>query len=241
MRIALLEDDDHQAEIVRLWLEAAGNDIQHFATGQSFIAGISHESFDLFIVDWMLPDTDGLSVLKWVREQKHDRVPVLFVTQRDSEEDIVQALEHGADDYMIKPVKQMELLARLNALVRRASPIDSTDSELIFGEYKVDSSSRHITFAGDHIDLTNKEFELALFLFRNIGRVLSRGHILETVWGRSPKVNTRTVDTHVSRLRNKLQLYPERGWKLTAIYQHGYRLEQASSSGDVSANAAVMH
>lgn len=225
MRIALLEDDEHQAEVVKLWLKDAGYDCQVYGTGQDFKKGVSHDSFDAYIIDWMLPDTDGLQVLSWVREQKGSYTPVLFVTQRDSEEDVVQALEHGADDYMVKPAKQKELVARLKSVIRRSVPPEESGNQLEIGGYHVDTVARSVSFSGQSVELTNKEFDLALFLFRNIGRILSRGHILETVWGRSAKINTRTVDTHVSRLRNKLELHPENGWKLSAVYQHGYRLE----------------
>ena len=124
MRIALLEDDVSQAGIVELWLSEAGHSCQHFETGKSFIKGIINESFDLLILDWVLPDMNGDEVLSWVRDNINWHIPVLFVTMRDDETDIVAALEAGADDYMIKPVKQMEMLARINALGRRSMAQD---------------------------------------------------------------------------------------------------------------------
>jgi two-component system response regulator RegX3 len=225
VRIAMLEDDLDQANILGLWLEEAGYHCQLFETGKDFIKSISHESFDLLVIDWNLPDISGDQVLSWVRENLDWQVPILFVTARDSEEDIVYALEHGADDYMIKPVKRMEMLARIGALSRRTQTSHQDKPVIEVGDLKVDNVLRQIFRDGEVIDLTGKEFDLALFLLRNVGRILSRGYILESVWGRSPDLNTRTVDTHISRIRKKLDLNAEHGWRLTAIYQHGYRLE----------------
>ncbi len=241
MRIALLEDDPQQAKIMELWLRDAGHDVQHYDTGRGFINGVARESFDVLLIDWVLPDISGHEVLKWVRGHTDWHVPVLFVTQLDSEENIVSALESGADDYMCKPVSEREMLARVGALARRAHPADDTQTSLVFEPYTIDPANRTITNAGESIVLTQKEYDLALFLFRHLGRVLSRGHILESVWGKNPEINTRTVDTHVSRVRKKLNIGAETGWRLTAIYQHGYRLEpiaedDSASAADIAGN-----
>lgn len=226
MRVALLEDDAVEAKIIRAWLEDAGYDCQVFERGKNLIYRLCQDTFDLIILDWMLPDTDGVEVLRWIREHVDWPIPVLFVTGRDEETDIVLALNQGADDYMVKPVKRLELLARLQAISRRLLTQDDSRQVLDFGRYRLDTGSRTVFLDGKPVDLTQKEFDLVSFLFRCAGRVLSRGHILESVWGRNPNLNTRTVDTHVSRIRNKLDLKPEHGWQLKAVYQHGYRLEQ---------------
>lgn len=227
MRIALLEDDEQLGHLMQLWMEAAGHNTHHFTTGESFIKALSRDTYDLLILDWMLPDTSGDKVLDWVREHIGWHIPVIFVTQRDTEQDIVSALEKGADDYMIKPVKPMEMLARITAVGRRLS-LDSKD-ELIIDRSPImlDLNSHTVTLNDEEIPLTQKEFDLAVFLFQNVGRILSRAHILDSVWGRSPDMNTRTVDIHMSRLRKKLQFSQETGWKLSGIYNHGYRLERA--------------
>lgn len=212
--------------MMQLWLEAEGHECSSFETGQNYTRALGRESYDLLIIDWMLPDTSGDEVLGWVREHIDWPIPVLFVTQRDSKEDIVKALEIGADDYMIKPVNRMEMMARVNALGRRAQVNQEKKGTLEADPYMIDFGSRRIAVAGKSVEMTQKEFDLASFLFRNVGRVISRGHILESVWGQSAQITTRTVDTHISRIRNKLHLSPENGWKLTAIYQHGYRLER---------------
>ncbi|MDQ2696247.1 MAG: response regulator transcription factor [Pseudomonadota bacterium] len=214
---------------MRSWLVEAGHDCQVFTHGKVLMRELGRDTYDLIVLDWMLPDTDGIQVLRWIRERIDWPIPVLFVTGKDAEADIVQALDHGADDYMTKPVKRREMLARIKAVGRRAIPHDENERFLEFGNYTIDTVTRTVSLNTVPVDLTQKEFDLAQFLFRNAGRVLSRGHILESVWGRSPDINTRTVDTHISRIRNKLELKPEHGWQLKAVYQHGYRLEQVEN------------
>ena len=227
MRIALLEDDRPQAELMHGWLVDAGHDCQIFGEGRILIRGLGRDTFDLIVLDWMLPDTDGIQVLGWIRSHIDWPIPVLFITGKDAEADIVQALDAGADDYMTKPVKRLEVLARIKAVSRRATHQDESQPILDFGRYVINVTARTVYLNGSPIELTQKEFDLVLFLFRCSGRVLSRGHILESVWGYSPDLNTRTVDTHISRIRHKLALKVEHGWQLKAVYQHGYRLEQS--------------
>jgi two-component system, OmpR family, response regulator RegX3 len=228
MRIALLEDDPAQSDLVRLWLSGAGHICHSFDRSREFMRVLSHDSFDLLVLDWELPDVNGDEVLAWARANGHESVPVLFTTARNEEQDIVTALKAGADDYLVKPLRKEELLARISALGRRSGGRAAPRAGFRVGEFEVDPNRRLVARDGQTIELTQKDFDLAAFLFRNVGNLVSRGHILETVWGRSPELNTRTVDTHISRLRTKLGLVPERGWRLSAIYQHGYRLEQLS-------------
>ena len=229
IRIALLEDDSSQSDLVRLWVTGAGHNCHVFSRGQDFMRALQRETFDLLMIDWMIPDISGIDVLTWLSANLETAAPVLFVTARDSESDIVTALNAGADDYLVKPLRKMELLARVAALARRGRPGAKQES-LTIGAFTIDPTHHSIARNGEPVELTQKDFDLAVFLFRNIGKLLSRGHILESVWGRSAAVNTRTVDTHVSRLRSKLGLNVENGWKLTAIYQHGYRLEHLDES-----------
>lgn len=232
MYIALLEDDADQAAILKAWVESGGHTCKSFDTGKAFIDGIRQEAFDIYIIDWILPDISGLEVLAWVREHMGWTIPTLFVTVRDSEEDIVKALEKGADDYMTKPLRQMETLARVAALSRRGETTSRAQDRLQFGDYQFSIAKRSIIHGDEEIELTETEFELAEYLFKNSGRVLSRTAILEHVWNRGPEFNTRTVDTHISRLRKKLALVPENGWKLSSVYRYGYRLEQVEPGQD---------
>jgi DNA-binding response OmpR family regulator len=230
VRIAVLEDDAAQAELLQSWFIDAGHQCKLFSTGTNFKTALKHDTFDLLVLDWNLPDTSGPDVLGWVRENLDWHIPVLFATSREQEEDIVHALEHGADDYMTKPVKQRETLARITALERRSQPASEPGATLEFGPFGFDIANRQVRIGPDTVELTNMEFELALLLFRNPGRLLSRSYILENVWGTSADLSTRTVDTHISRVRNKLGIHPDRGVRLSAIYNHGYRLEQLSAN-----------
>jgi DNA-binding response OmpR family regulator len=228
MRLAILEDDADQAGLLQQALSAVGHDCQMFTSGKALIKEAGRESYDLFLLDWQVPDLSGEDVLRWVRSNVQAPVPVMFITNRDSEDDIVSALSQGADDYMKKPVGRAELLARVAALLRRAYPVKTADV-VEFGHYRFDTKNEVLKANGEAVELTQKEFALALFLFNNLGRLLSRGHILQSVWGRSDDVPSRTMDTHVSRIRTKLNLRPENGFKLTPVYNYGYRLEQVSA------------
>ena len=225
MRIAILEDDPALAERLVAVLEPAGHICHHYSTGKSLIAQLKRETFDLLVLDWNLPDITGVEVLVWAREHLEGRTPVLFVTSRGEEQDIVQALDKGADDYVIKPVQAGELLARVNALIRRSFPAQSHDVEQ-FDDHIFNSKSTSVTVHGEEIVLTPKEFGLALLLFQNIDRALSRAYVLEKVWGRNPDLLTRTLDAHISRIRVKLNLRPEAGYRLLPVYSYGYRLEK---------------
>lgn len=226
MRIVILEDDQDQADLLHAWLEEAGHQCSVYEDGNALIRAYANDSYDLMILDWEVPNTSGIDVLKHLRGHLDSMIPVVFITQRDAEEDIVMALENGADDYMTKPVRHLETMARVNAIARRMGFGDENTSDSYdFAPYVLDTKLRQVSYNGEIIEMTQKEYELTLFLFKNLGRVISRGHLLEMVWGTSSKINTRTVDTHISRLRSKLNLDNEEGWKLTSVYRHGYRLE----------------
>ncbi len=227
MRIVILEDDKDQAELLVAWLEEAGHQCTVYADGNDFIRAYNQDSYDIVLLDWMVPSLSGIEVLKHLRAHLDNVVPVVFITQRDSEDDIVEALQAGADDFMAKPVRHMETMARVNAIARRMGFGDEHTSDAYdFPPYEIDTKLRHVKMNGEMVEMTQKEYELTLFLFKNLGRVISRGHLLEMVWGTSSKLNTRTVDTHISRLRTKLDIEAQANWQLTSVYRHGYRLEQ---------------
>jgi DNA-binding response OmpR family regulator len=229
VRIAILEDDPDQLALIKRWVGEDGHDVHAYQDGRETMKQAGRESFDLFILDWQVPDVSGADVLKWLRANVSRSVPVLFVTVRDSEQDIVFALEQGADDYMVKPIRRQELLARMHALLRRAYPREE-QKQLSFPPFEIDIQRGEIKKDGTKIELTPKEFELTVTLFRNLGRLMSRGHLQETVWGRSGDLATRTVDTHVSQVRKKLDLRPETGYRVVPIYNYGYRLERLENA-----------
>ena len=228
MRIALVDDDQHLAELVKIWLEEEGHQCVYFSSGKEFTHALRRESYDLIILDWVMPEMDGEAVLRWMQEQSVTNIPVIFMTQKTSEDDVAKVLLLGADDYITKPVRQKEFLARITAVARRAGPAVVQDA-IEYEPYRVDLAKHAVFFNDDPVKLTQKEFELVAFLFKNMGRLLSRNHILSSVWGHGDEFNTRTVDTHISRIRKKLELSPEKGWRLGAIYHQGYRLEQVDA------------
>ena len=242
MRIAILDDDDLQLELIRHLLEKSGFHCHAFTQGRALMRELRRESFDLLVLDWHVPDVSGPEVLKWVRENSAQRIPVLFVTGRTSEDDIVAGLAAGADDYMIKPLRPSELVARVQALLRRAYP-GAVHDQLFFDPYRFEPAQSIVSFtiAGktNAVSLTQKEFDLALLLFRNAGRPLSRSHIREAVWGSDVDIPSRTMDTHVSRIRTKLELRPEIGYRVMPVYSYGYRLDRLEDAAREETDPAV--
>lgn len=224
MRIAAIDDDLSQLELIRHTIQGIQHECHLYSDGRTLSRDLRHQSFDLLILDWTLPDISGPSIVKWVREELASHIPILFVTNRCTEADLVAGLSAGADDFMAKPIKVSELEARVQALLRRAYPAHH-GVELTFGPYHFFPQARTLHFNGTPVELKHREYELALFLFQNLGRLLSREHLREAVWGRGPDELSRSLDTHISRLRAKLSLRPANGFLLSAVYGLGYRLE----------------
>ena len=224
MRIAVLDDDRLLLEMMERVIQEMGNTCQLYETGQACLQDLRRETFDMLIVDWELPDTNGPDVIRWARQHLDASLPILFITHRSEERDIVEGLQCGADDFMTKPVRVAELKARMHALLRRAYP-ECTDDVQTFGPYTFTRSSLSVTFGGKEVVLTYREFALALLLFQNAGRLMSRDHLREVVWGQNSEVLSRTLDTHVSRLRQVLQLRPGNRYSIAAVYGLGYRLD----------------
>jgi DNA-binding response OmpR family regulator len=219
LRIALLEDDVEQAERAASLLHAVGHQVAVFDRGRALLKQLNSESYDLIMLDWEIPDISGYEVLRAIRGPLALPTPVLFL-----------ALEAGADDFLVKPPRDRELLARVDAVGRRSRDGLPQDEMLAVPPFRIDLKRRQIERDDVVADLTRREFEVALLLFRNVGKVLSRGHIMQAVWGQSEITLTRTVDMHVSRVRKILGLSAAIGLRLTAIYGYGYRLERAGTS-----------
>jgi DNA-binding response OmpR family regulator len=224
MHIGIAEDDTDQLGLLELWLSEAKHTSRGFTTAAGFIDGLRKERFDLLLVDWMLPDGTGADLLAWVRGNLGWELPVIVVTAREDEATVCAALAAGADDYVVKPPKPRELLARIEAVGRRVRagglPV------LRMGAYEVDVQRHQLSIDGASVTLTQKEFDLSVYFFQNPGKLLSRDHLLNKIWGLKAEVDTRTVDTHVSRLRKKLLLDGSKGWKLTPVYGYGYRFDR---------------
>ena len=166
--------------------------------------------------------------MRWVRGQLGYTIPVMLVTSRTQEEELVAGLQAGADDYMGKPVRRAELIARTEALLRRHHIEAHVESAFRCGAYEIDPANESISLAGVKAELAPKEYELALLLFRNPGRLFSRDVLSNNVWNREIPATSRTLDTHLSNIRRKLKLRPENGVRLSSSYALGYRLELVS-------------
>lgn len=225
MKIAFLEDNESFAEDIVRSLTAAGHEVQHFLMGREYLKAVVSDKFDLCLLDWEVPDMSGAEVLASLR-LKGNTPPVVFLTGRDVEEDIVQVMEAGADDYIVKPPNINVLLARISALHRRVNPNKNQAESINHGQLKIDLNKRKFEINAQIIKLTEKETELALYFFANLDVLLSRAHLTKVVWGTTPDIDTRTIDVHVSHLRSKLKLLPQFGWRLISVYHQGYRLER---------------
>jgi DNA-binding response OmpR family regulator len=237
MRIAVLEDDPVQAGFLIQTLTAAGHTCHEFSKGRALVHALRRQTFDLLVLDWMIPDLSGEEVLRWVRGNVSDYLPVIFITARNRETDMTSMLDAGADDYVIKPVSASVLLSRVAALLRRAYKINSGATRETFGDFEFDLESARVLRRGVLIPLTQREFTLAMLLFQNLGRPLSRAHILERVWKQPSDLHSlsRTLDTHISCVRTKLGLHSENGYRVVPLYGYGYRLERI---GDVEVNSS---
>ena len=227
MRIAILDDDLAQSKQLDLILSARGHACTTAANTAAMIALLRRSTFDLLIFDWMLPDGTGIDVVEWVMKNINPAPPILMVTGRADEADVVQALKAGADDYIVKPPSEVVLAARVEALLRRTykdAPVEGAET---YGDYAFDTGRKLASLRGEPVTLTAKEFELALIIFRNANRALSRSYISDSIWGWNSELESRTLDIHVSRVRTKLALRPENGVRLAPVYGYGYRLEMS--------------
>ena len=225
MRIAIIDDEAEVRDFVAAALTAAGHVCYAFPNHRVLITKLRQETFDLLVVDWNMPEKSGIEILQWMRQNIDPPIPAIMLTNRNSDEDIITGLNAGADDYVIKPPQAPILVARVNALLRRTAPRETSGASETYGPYTLHPTLQTVVIDGETITLTAKEFELTAALFRNMHRALSRSYLLETVWGRNPDLPTRTLDAHISRVRAKLGLRPERGFRLTPVYSYGYRLE----------------
>jgi two-component system phosphate regulon response regulator PhoB len=206
-RILVVEDEADLAELVAFHLRQAGNSVITAPDGTTALAELRRQRPDLVVLDIMLPDLSGVEVCRRLRrESAISSVPVIMVTAKGEEVDRVVGFEVGADDYVVKPFSPRELVLRVDAVLRRANPHEEPSERevLVFGNLSIDVPAHRVTVDGEEIPLTVLEFKLLLDLASRRGRVQSRDALLERVWGYAMGVETRTVDTHVKRLREKL-------------------------------------
>jgi DNA-binding response OmpR family regulator len=226
MRIAVLDHDRSQTDLMCQALNSAGHVCDAFQQGRDLLAQLRKEGYDMLILDWKVADMSAAEVILRAREKLPADAPVAFLSTNASLDDIQAGLAAGADDYLLKPLRRGEIVARVHALLRRAYPSRPGVEQFASGQYLFDIGSSRVLSNGNPIELTQKEFSLALLFFRNIGRPLSRAYIQDAVWVRDNNMQSRTLDTHVSRVRNKLQLKQANGYRLAPVYSYGYLLEK---------------
>lgn len=203
--IYILEDDDNIRKLIKYSLTSQGFETQDFALPSEFWNSLQKIKPDLFLLDIMLPEEDGISILKKLRSNReYSSIPVIMLTAKDSEYDVVTGLDAGADDYVTKPFGMMALVSRIKAVLRRYEKNDSKKEVLEAGGIKLDENQHTVFTDTRQLFLTVKEFDLLFLLMKNRGNVLTREYLLETVWDLSSDIESRTVDVHIRTLRQKL-------------------------------------
>jgi DNA-binding response OmpR family regulator len=226
--VMVIEDEKEIRDLVRYNLEREGYRVAVNDDGEKGLEQIFSSRPDLLVLDLMLPGRNGLEILREVRGEPLTRdLPVLVLTARSAEMDKLLGFEHGADDYLTKPFSPRELLARVQALLRRAHPLPN-DATVLSGDLTLDMAGREATFRGRTLTLTPREFDLLAFFVRHPGRVLVRDELLRKVWGYDFVGETRTVDVHVRRLRSKLA---DKGRLIQTVTGSGYKYVEGPAKG----------
>ncbi|WP_142413518.1 response regulator transcription factor [Hathewaya massiliensis] len=220
-RILIVDDDENICEVIKMYLESSGYETEVVYNGRDAIEKFNTYKPDLMVLDIMLPYVDGIDVLKAIR--KESETPVILLTAKGETFDKVLGLELGADDYIVKPFEPKELIARVKAVLRRYN-VESINKEVLsFENLVVDINSYNVTYRGEEIKMPPKEFELLYFLALNKNKVFTREQLLCEVWGYDYPGDSRTVDVHVKRLREKLQ--GAESWQIETVWGVGYKFE----------------
>lgn len=230
MRIVIADDEPDVIVFLKSIVEELGHVVVSFNDGNMLSQAMVRETFDLLLLDWNIPGKDGLATLQWMQSTMSERPPVIMMTNRSAKKDISDALNAGADDYITKPEDRAVVAARINAMLRRSAGAGAFDAKATYGKYLLNRIEQTVEIDGKTISLTAKEFELADLFFRNADRTLSRNYIMETIWRTTAALATRTLDMHISRVRAKLELQPENGFRIFTVFGYGYRLESISQT-----------
>jgi two-component system response regulator RegX3 len=223
-KVLVVEDEQSLREPLVFMLEKEGYEVIEAENGQVAIEKFESLGADIILLDLMMPKLDGNQVCKQIRLSSN--VPIIMLTAKDAEVDKVVGLEIGADDYVTKPYSTRELLARMKAVLRRKiEPSVEADSVLVAGELRLDSDRHQVTLSGKPIALPLKEFELLELLMENVNRVLTRGQIIDRVWGANYFGDTKTLDVHIKRLRSKIEEDPARPKYIQTVRGLGYKFE----------------
>ncbi|WP_406040400.1 response regulator transcription factor [Micromonospora sp. NBC_00898] len=224
-RVLVVEDEESFSDALSYMLRKEGFEVSVAATGPSALTEFDRTGADIVLLDLMLPEMSGTEVCRQLRQRSH--VPIIMVTARDSEIDKVVGLEIGADDYVTKPYSPRELVARIRAVLRRQSAevAESGAPTLAAGPVRMDIERHVVTVDGAAVQLPLKEFELLELLLRNAGRVLTRGQLIDRVWGADYVGDTKTLDVHVKRLRSKVEPEPSTPRYIVTVRGLGYKFE----------------
>ena len=225
MRVLFMEDDPIQLEVVQKWLASSGHAVVGVNDGPAAIKALERDTFDLVVLDWQVPVLSGQDVLNWIRERELE-VPVVFATAAGGEFEAAAIFQLGADDYVVKPLRRLEFVARIEALGRRAGVLGAPrKSTWTVGPYTIDARQESVLLNGQLAPLTPRLAKLAIYLFRRCNAVVSRAQLYDDLWHHKGELDTRTLDTHICKLRHLLELDGRHGFRLASIYQTGYRLE----------------
>ena len=223
-KVLVVEDEQSLREALVFFLEKEGHEVSVAVDGEDAIRVFDNSGADIILLDLMLPKMDGNQVCKQIRQSSN--VPIIMLTAKDSEIDKIVGLEIGADDYITKPYSTRELLARIKAVLRRqVEPPLNAESVLVAGALRLDSDRHVVTLNGNPLTLPLKEFELLELLMENVNRVLTRGQIIDRVWGSNYFGDTKTLDVHIKRLRSKVEEDPARPIYIQTVRGLGYKLE----------------
>jgi DNA-binding response OmpR family regulator len=223
--VLVVDDEPTIAEVVSRYLERAGYRTQVAADGAAAIEAAAESRPDLVVLDLMLPRIDGLEVMRRLREQDHNRIAVILLTARGEESDRVIGLRLGADDYVVKPFSPAELVARVDAVLRRVDTAPSQGPAIEVGQLRIEPAARRVFVAGEEAQLTQREFDVLLFLARHPGQVFSRNQLMDAVWQYSFYTDTSTVTVHIRRLRAKIEADPAQPRHIQTVWGVGYRVQ----------------
>jgi two-component system, OmpR family, response regulator ResD len=221
--VLVVDDEPTIAEVVARYLERAGYSARIAADGVEALEAVAKERPDLVVLDLMLPGIDGLEVMRRMREQDRERIATILLTAKGEESDRVVGLRLGADDYVVKPFSPAELVARVDAVLRRIDTSPSSSEPLECSDMTIDPTSRRVFVRGEQVQLTQREFDLLLFLARHPGQVFSRNQLMDAVWQYSFYTDTSTVTVHIRRLRAKTEVDPARPQHIETVWGVGYR------------------
>jgi two-component system, OmpR family, response regulator ResD len=221
--VLVVDDEPTIGEVVGRYLTRAGYSTRVAQDGHEALHQAKQERPDLVVLDIMLPGVDGLEVMRRIRSSGRQRTAVILLTARGEETDRVIGLRLGADDYIVKPFSPAELVARVDAVLRRVDPAPDHDPPIVFDEIEIDPPARRVTVAGREISLTVREFDLLLFLARHPGVAFTRNELMDRVWKYSFYTDTSTVTVHIRRLRSKIEPDPRRPRFVETIWGVGYR------------------